>query len=158
LQPHCFRVIDRDLPEFASCFLIQRDQVGVARAEEHLSIGNGDTAIEDEAVGMSVRRQGWGLRIFVMPDHTTRSPVEGENLKLRRNQVHDASHNDRRCLEVIGVVASLEDPGREELLHVRGIDLIKRAVAPGELSAAVMGPVGVSSTSLLRPSRRCRRQ
>ena len=138
--------------------MIQRDQVGVASAEEHLAIANGDTAVEDKPFGMGVRREGGGLWIFVLPDHTPRGRVERENLKLRCNQVHDAIHNDRRCLEVIGVVASLEDPGRQELLHVRGIDLIERAVAPGELSAAVMGPVGISSTSFLRPSRRCRRQ
>src|ERR1700730_17597229 len=93
-----------------------------------------------------------------MPDHTPGGPVERENLKLRRNQVDDAIHNDRRCLEVVGIVAGLEDPGRDELLDVRGIDLIERAIAPGELSAAVRGPVGASGSGFLRPSRCGRRQ
>ena len=44
--------------------------------------------------------------------------------------------------------AGLEHPRHRKVLHIRGVDLIKRAVAPCELRTAVMRPVRLRRTTL----------
>src|SRR5262249_53599186 len=51
--------------------------------------------------------------------------------------------------QVFGIISGLKQPGRREILYVTRVDLIESTVAPGELRAAVMRPIGPRSAIFL---------
>ena len=150
VAPALARIVDADLPDFLARLLIQCDHVIVRRAEEHLAIADRDTAILHE--GHAAGAAGTRRRIFVMPDQIAGSGVEREHLKVRRDDVHNAVQHDGRGEQPLAVVARLKNPGRLQAADVAGVDLIERAIAPGEIRAAVARPVGAGGalgTSIL---------
>ena len=151
------RIVHAHLPLFGARLLIQRDQKIVGGAEEYFAVAHRYAAIlqERHATGLP-RPRRW---IFVLPQQVAGGGVECENLDARRDQVHDAVDNNRRGLQVLCVVASLEHPHRDEILHIAGVHLIERAVPPRELRAAVMRPIGMCRTVGARSLRtRCRKR
>ena len=98
---------------------------------------------------MAAGDSGPGCGISILPDHAATRGVKRGDLGARRDEVHDAIDNDRRGVQVFGVVAGLEDPGRDEILDIGGVDLIESAVAPGEMGAAIVRPVGVRRAAVL---------
>ena len=85
-----------------------------------------------------------------MPDHAPRGRLEREHLRARGDQVHHAVDDDGRSLQVLRVVAGLKDPRRRDALDVGRVDLIERAIAPGELRAAVVRPIRAGRSRVLR--------
>ena len=152
-----FRIIDADFPDLAAALLIERDHEVVLRAKEDLAIADGDTAILDE-IGMTAGNAGPGCGIPVLPDHAAGGRIERVDLSARRDEVHHTINNDGRGVEILRVVACLKDPGREEIPDVGGIDLIESTVAPRELRAAVVQPVGARRAVVLRVKRQCHKQ
>ena len=84
-----------------------------------------------------------------MPDLAAGGGVEREDARAGGDDVHHAVDHDGRGLQVLGVVAGLKHPGGREDFDVGGVDLIERAVAPGELRAAVVRPVGARGSGIL---------
>src|SRR5262249_39590687 len=66
--------------------------------------------------------------------------------------------HDGRGLQVLGVIAGLENPSGREGLDVGRVDLVERAVAPGELRATVMRPVRTGSAYVLGVGERGRKK
>src|SRR5262249_47815760 len=147
-------IVNVDFPDFAAGLLIQRNKKIILRAEEDFAIADGDTTILNK-VGVAACNAGPRCRIPILPDHTSGSSVEREDLGTRRNQIHDSIHNDRRGVQILGVVAGLKDPRRGEVLHIASVDLIQSAVPPRELRPAIMRPVGARRSIVLGVQRGC---
>ena len=96
--------------------MIQRDQEIVGGAEEYFAVAHRHAAILQERHAARLSRPG--RRIFVVPQHVAGGRIEREHLDARRDQVHDAIHDDGRGLQILGVVAGLEHPDGHEIFHV----------------------------------------
>ena len=137
--------------------MIERDQEVVIRAEEDFAIANRDTAILNH-VGDAARDARTRRRIPVVPDQTARGGLEREHLGARRDQIHDTINNDRRGVQVLGIVAGLKDPRGSKIFHVARVDLIQSAIPPRKQRATVGKPVGAGRAAILSIERHCRNQ
>jgi hypothetical protein len=139
-----FGIVDGDAPDFAAGFLVERYQEIVGGTEEDLAIRNGDAAIqrEDLAPGASGPRHGRQI----LPEERATGRIEREHLVMRGDEIHHAIDDQRRGLKAIGGITGLEDPGGGEARDARGVDVIERAVTPGRLRAAIVGPIGAGGS------------
>src|SRR5262249_17861913 len=112
----------------AAGFLVDGDEGVVERAGHHESVSDGDATI----LRTVSRSAGRVARILVNPERLAGRTVDRVDPGVRGRDVDDAVDDDGSRLQSHLVVAGLEDPGRGELLHVGSVDLVERAIAPGE--------------------------
>ena len=128
-------VLHRPVPEQFAGLRVQRDDVGVERGEIDLVLVEADPAVRRVQLKEIV-----GQLALVPPQELAGLGVEGEHLVLRRAHEHDAVVHDGWRLVAFGH-ARREAPDRHEVLHVAGVDLLERAVAPGVIGSPVHQPV-----------------
>ena len=113
-----------------------------------MSIDRGDVdlavAEPDAAVGRpATELLGWHRHlVLVVPQLRARLGVEGGHGGHGLGQVEHAVGDERRRLEGRRL-AGLVDPGRRQLGHVAGVDLVQRREAVGRIGAAVHQPLGL---------------
>jgi len=145
-------IVDADLPSLLAGFLIERDQEIVPGAEDNLAIAERYSAVLDE-IGVTARDARARGRVAILPDHASLGRVERENARAGGDEVQDAIGHDRCGAKVLRIIAGLENPRREQILDVRSVDLVERAIAPGELGATVVGPVCAGDAGILSGQR-----
>ena len=130
-------ISNRRGPGFLSGFRIERDEHGFASREVHLVVVDRDAA----ACRMQQhdrRRQ----RAAVPPQQRARLRIDGKHLIARRRHEHHAVDDDRR--RFVAVLHAVENTHAGcRRLHVVGVDLAERAVAPAVIRAAKHRPVAI---------------
>ena len=132
------------LPDDSAGLGVERDQLGVERADIDLVVIDGDAAIVGAAAEGRDRAE-LGLEV---PDLLAGLGVERVDVAERRGDIHHAVDDDRRRLERLLDLGG-EDPGRMQMRDIAAVDLVVRIEA-GLLVVAV----GVRGSSI-RPWPRC---
>ena len=104
-------VVDIDSPGLASGLLIEGYDVIIGSAEEDFAVADRDAAVLAE--GGLAHRAGVAAAevVLVLPDEAAGGGIEGEDLAVRRRDVHHAVDHDGRGLQVVAVIAGLKNPG-----------------------------------------------
>lgn len=132
------RLHDLGLPDFLARLLVQRDQPAVQRREIDLAVANGHAAARRREEDLVDDRVELGL---VAPELLAGCGVERLHLVVRGRVIEHAVDDDRRGLQPAGDFAGLMDPGDLELLDVRLVDAVERAVAARLPVAVINRPV-----------------
>jgi len=132
------------LPDLASS-----DDVVVGGGEIELVLPEADTA-----AGRMQLEQIIGELPLVPPVFVTGFRIQRYHLPHRGCHEHHTIVDDRRCLVALDHARG-EGPDRRETLHVRGVDLVERAVALPVIGPPVKHPVG--GLRILQPLRGNRR-
>ena len=153
-------VADDRSPDFLACLCLERDEHGFREDDEHFVAVKRDTAIHRLAAHVARRFAA------IAPQDGTRFRVQREHLVERARNEHHAAVDDRRRLVAV-VHARRERPHRLQALHVAGIDLVERAVAPSIVRAPrhqpircrrVLQPIGRDRAVFLQQRGRRRRR
>ena len=138
-------VLDLGFPGNLAGFRVERDERRVERRKIDL------VAVERHAAaGIVQRAEARGQLALVAPQQIASGRVQRHDLAVRRGDEHHAVVDDRRGF-VAGVNTGRHAPDRDEILHVAGVDLIERTVAPSLVTAAGHEPVfrlGIGQTSV----------
>jgi len=128
-------VLDLGIPEHLAGLGVECDQMVVGGGEIKLVLPQADAA-----AGRMQLEQIVGKLPLVAPILVARLCVQRDHLPHRRCNEHHAIVDDRRRL------VSLDDAGREcphrgQVLDVRGVDLVERAIAVSIIGPAIQHPV-----------------
>ncbi len=126
------------LPDLLAGLGVERHQLGIKRGEIDLVLEHRHAAVVGPAAIGGDRPE---LRL-VVPELLAGLGVERVDLAERGGDVHDPVHHDGRGLERFAHVG-LEDPGRVQAAHVRGVDLGVRIKPPLRVIAVAMQEVAV---------------
>ncbi len=110
---------DIHLPDLVAGPGIERHQLGVERREIDLVLIEFDAPIVRAAAIGGDRSE----RMLVVPELLAGLGVERVHMAERGGDIHHTIDHDRRRFEGLAHVG-LEDPGRMQLLHVAGVDLL----------------------------------
>src|SRR5579859_4645428 len=98
----------RRIPDHIAGFGIERDDVGIERAEEYFVAENSEAAIHAAAAGTNVR----GKRALVLPDRAARTGIESVGAVVLAGAVENSVHDERRGFKFSaghGLVSPLGD-------------------------------------------------
>ena len=76
----------------------------------------------------------------VAPDHIAAAGIQGDDVILRRADVHITIINDRGCLVPLSEPGG-ETPDRSKLIYIVFVDLIQAAITVGVVGATVHEPI-----------------
>ena len=127
-------VADDRSPDFLAGLRLERDEHGFGQHDEHLVAVERDTTIDGFASHVARRLAA------IAPQDGARFRVEREHLVERARDEHHAAVDDRRRFVAV-VHARRERPHGLQALHVAGIDLVERAVAPSVVRAPRHQPI-----------------
>ncbi|MNF65093.1 hypothetical protein D3C84_468440 [compost metagenome] len=126
------------VPHHLAGFLVEGDHAGVQGAEVDLVAIDGGAAVDHVAAGADVV----GQAVVVGPQALAGPGVEGEYAGVGPGDVDHAVIDDGLgFLAALLLVAEGEGPGRRQLEHVVGVDLVQRAPALGVGAHAVLQDV-----------------
>ena len=128
-------VLNLGVPDHFAGLGIERDQMVVGGGEVHLVLPQSHAA-----VGRMQLKEILGKLALVSPVLVAGLGIERDHLPHRRCDEHHAIVDDRRRLMALDH-AGRERPHRRQVFHVRGVDLIERAVSLAVIGPAIMHPV-----------------
>src|SRR5262249_48925735 len=117
-----------DLPQDTSCACIQRKESAVHRDDVNLPIPNTDTTVDD--VFPSPTRRTWVAMWIECPERASAGRIHCiYSAPNSRNIEHTVDH--QRCGLHSAIRICFELPGKTQLRHILGIDLLEgRVIAP----------------------------
>ena len=128
-------VLNLGVPQHLAGLGVERDDVIVGRREIQFVLPQSDAA-----VGRMQLKEIVGKLALVSPVLVAGLGVERDHLPRRRRDEHHAIVDDRRRLMAFDHTGR-EGPYRREVLDVRGVDLVERAVALPVIGPAIQHPV-----------------
>ena len=129
-------VLHLGVPHHLAGLGVKRDDMVVGGGEIELVLPEADAA-----AGRMQLEQIVGKLPLVAPIFVAGLGVQRDHLAHRRRHEHHAVVDDRRRLVTFDH-AGREGPDRGEVLHIRGVDLVERAVALPVIGPPVEHPVG----------------
>ena len=139
------------LPDLLAGLHVEGEQPAVDRADVDVAVAQRDAA--------RVGRVGLGGDQVLVelrderPDHLAGRGVEREHAAVGAGVVEHAVGHERERLQAAGDAARRVHPGDLEVLDVRGVDLVERAVVPALVAAVVGQPVVRVLVGVLDPAR-----
>ena len=131
----CPVVGDRGRPSWLAGLRVEGHELRVELSDDHEATSEGDSAVHRAATKPEMARK---RRAF--PQDVAGLRVDGQHAVIRRAQVHDALHDERRRLKRTDG-ARLNDVRGNESRDVAGIDAGRRPEAPVAKVAAEGGPI-----------------
>src|SRR6185436_11560327 len=128
-------VLNLGIPDHFAGLGLERDHMIVRRGEVHLVLPQ-----PHAAVGRVQLKEVFRKLALVSPVLVAGFGVERNHLPLRRCDEHHAIVDDRRGLMSLDHTGR-ERPHRHEAFHVRGVDLVERAVSLAIIGPAIVHPV-----------------
>jgi len=119
-------VVDLLLPHHVAGVLVERDQLGVQRGEDHEVVVQRSAAVDHVAAG----HDALGQAVLVLPQLPAGGGVQRKDARVGRGDEHLAVHDHRLgLLAALLLAAEGEGPHGQQLRGVAGIDLLERRVA-----------------------------
>ena len=116
-------VVQLLVPDHLAGILVQGDQVGIERAEDHQIVVQGGATVDHVTAGHDAVRQA----VLVLPQLGAGLDVDCEQARVGASDEHLAVVDDRlRFLAALLLATKGERPGRHQARHVASVDLGER--------------------------------